>query len=202
MTTPSERKLCGLILAGGHSIRMGQDKASLHHPDGRALAQRARDLLLEAGCKKVVLSLRHDQEIPAGFSSTNTQEIVCDPAGESMGPLAGMIAGMRSQPNVDWLVLACDLPRLDVETLVTLRVSKTGKDQFLAYRSESDGLPEPLCAFYDADSLKILETAFADGLRCPRKVLIRNHCRLLDPVSPRALDNANTPEDWKAATTA
>lgn len=196
-----DRPLYGLILAGGHSTRMGQDKASLRHPDGRALAQRARDLLREAGCENVVLSLRHDQEIPAGFSAADTLEIVRDPAEKSMGPLAGMIAGMRSQPTADWLILACDLPRLDVETLVTLRTSKTREDRFLAYRSESDGLPEPLCAIYDANSLTILETAFADGLRCPRKVLIRNDCRLLDPISQRALDNANTPEDWEAAIT-
>ena len=50
-----------------------------------------------------------------------------------------------------------------------------------------------------SESLPVLEKARADDMRCPRKILIRNNCRLLDLVSPRALDNANTPEDWATA---
>jgi molybdopterin-guanine dinucleotide biosynthesis protein A len=199
MTNAFSRMLNGLVLAGGHSTRMGCDKASLLHPDGRSLARRVYDLLSEAGCEKIVLSLRADQTMPEGFSTENLPEIVRDTIGKSVGPLAGMIAGMRLQPDADWLILACDLPRLDLETLERLLASQTEFDRFLAYRSEFDGLPEPLCTLYGAGSLALLESAFADDLRCPRKILIRNDCRLLDPVSPRALDNANTPEDWNSA---
>ncbi|MEO7101093.1 MAG: molybdenum cofactor guanylyltransferase [Luteolibacter sp.] len=192
-------KLCGLVLAGGRSSRMGQDKAALMHPDGRTLARRTYDLLLEAGCEIVVLSLRHDQEIPEGFAGLENRSIVRDPADGSVGPIAGIVAGMRLRPDADWLVLACDLPRLDLPTLSTLAGSKQDGEKFLAYRSESDDLPEPLCALYASDSLPVLEKAQADDMRCPRKILIRNDCRLLDPVTRRALDNANTPEDWATA---
>lgn len=195
----SEPKLRGLVLAGGRSSRMGTDKAALVHPDGRTLARRTCDLLREAGCETIVLSLRHDQEIPEGFTDFENLAIVRDPAGESVGPIAGMVGGMRLYPESDWLVLACDLPRLDVATLTTLAGSKREGEKFLAYRSESDDLPEPLCALYTGASLPVLEQALADDLRCPRKILIRNDCRLLDPVSQRALDNANTPEDWATA---
>ncbi len=193
-------QLCGLVLAGGRSSRMGSDKAVLLHPDGRTLARRTCDLLREAGCEKVVLSLRHDQEIPEGFAGFENLTIVRDPAEGSVGPVAGMVGGMRLQPDADWLVLACDLPRLDLITLSTLAGSRNEGEKFLAYRSESDGLPEPLCALYSSESLPVLEKALADDMRCPRKILIRNDCRLLDSVSPRALDNANTPEDWATAT--
>ena len=191
------RSLHGLVLAGGRSSRMGQDKAALVHPDGRSLARRCCDLLREAGCESVVLSLRHDQEIPAGLDDL---EIVRDPAGASQGPIAGIIAGMRLHPEADWLVLACDLPRLDLSTLTHLVSSKLPADTFLAYRSESDTLPEPLCTLYAPASQPILEQALTDDFRCPRKILIRNVCRLLEPVTHRALDNANTPEDWETAT--
>jgi molybdopterin-guanine dinucleotide biosynthesis protein A len=112
-----------------------------------------------------------------------------------------MLASMRLRPDADWLVIACDLPRLDVATLTHLVSSKLPDELFLSYRSEFDGLPEPLCALYTAEALPILEQAQNDGIRCPRKPLIRHECRLLDPLVPRALDNANTPEDWETANT-
>ena len=191
-----KRKLCGLVLAGGRSSRMGRDKAALVHPDGRTLARRCYDLLHETDCETVAISLRHDQEIPGGLEGL---EIVRDPAGASLGPMAGIVAGMRLQPEADWLVVACDLPRLDLATLTHLIASKQLGEKFLAYRSEFDGLPEPLCTLYSPGALPVLEQALADDFRCPRKILIRNACRLLEPVTPRALDNANTPEDWETA---
>ncbi len=194
----SKDRIHGLLLAGGRSARMGQDKAALVHPDGRPLLRRTADLLREAGCVSVVLSLRQDQEIPAGMDDC---EIVRDPEGGSGGPLGGMLAGMATYPEDAWLVVACDLPRLDGATLTHLMDSATADDVFLAYRSESDGWPEPLCALYSSAAREVLADALAADFRCPRKVLIRNDCRLLEPVTPRALDNANTPEDWQNATT-
>lgn len=190
------RPLHGLVLAGGRSSRMGADKAALVHPDGRTLARRTYDLLVDAGCEDVVLSLRHDQEIPAGFSDVQGLHIVRDPEEASGGPLTGIVAAMSLHADSDWLVLACDLPRLDAATLRHLIASKQPDEMFLSYRSEFDGLPEPLCALYAPAALPLLS---AMEFRCPRKLLIRHECRLLDPVTPRALDNANTPHDWQSA---
>lgn len=193
--------LHGLVLAGGRSSRMGRDKAALVHPDGRTLARRCHDLLADAGCAQVMLSLRHDQPLPPGFADLAQVGVVRDPAGLSCGPLAGMLAAMRLRPAADWLVLACDLPRLDLTTLAHLIASRMPDEAFLAYRSEFDGLPEPLCAIYAAGALPLLEQSLLDGVHCPRKLLIRHACRLLDPLIPRALDNANTPGDWQTANT-
>lgn len=191
-----DTRLCGLVLAGGRSSRMGTDKAALIHPDGRSLVTRSRDLLRDVGCGHVFISLRDDQEIPPGLDDV---DIVRDPEGAGAGPLTGILAAMRQRPDVDWLVIACDLPRLDVETLVNLIRSKLPDEKFLAYGSESDGLPEPLCALYSHAALSILEEARAENFSSPRKILLRNGCRLLKPVTPRALENANTPADWDAA---
>ncbi|HEX5789620.1 MAG TPA: molybdenum cofactor guanylyltransferase [Luteolibacter sp.] len=194
------RPLHGLLLAGGRSTRMGSDKAALLHPDGRPLARRGVDLLAEV-CDQVMVSLRHDQEAPPLIEEGSLMHIVRDPQGGSEGPLVGILSAMRSAPEADWLVLACDLPRLDAPTLRHLLDSRRPGETFLSYRSEFDSLPEPLCAFYAAEARPILEQAQASGLRCPRKVLIQNDCRLIDPVIQRALDNANTPQDWISSTT-
>lgn len=188
--------LHGLVLAGGRSARMGRDKATLIHADGRTQVRRCADLLRLAGCESVAISLRHDQEVPEGLEDL---VIIRDPAGESLGPMVGMVTGMKQAPMANWLVVACDLPRLDVSTLLHLVAAIEPDEKFLAYRSEFDGLPEPLCTLYTPSALAILAEAQAQDFRCPRKILIRHECRLLEPVSPRALDNANTPEDWENA---
>lgn len=201
MNSVSLTPLCGIILAGGRSTRMGRDKAAIVHPDGRTLARRCYDLLLEAGCGLIAISLRQGQEIPPDLADLESLRVVRDPEGESLGPMVGILTGMSLRPDADWLVVACDLPRLDFQTLSHLTGSVDPSDKFVAYRSEFDGLPEPLCTLYTRDSFQILKQAQADDFLCPRKVLIRNDCRLLDPVSPRALDNANTPKDWETAMT-
>jgi molybdopterin-guanine dinucleotide biosynthesis protein A len=201
MNPPSASSLCGLILAGGRSVRMGRDKASLVHPDGRTLARRCYDLLRAAGCGMIAVSLRHEQEIPTGLADLEDLQIIRDPAGESLGPMVGMVTGMSLRPAADWLVLACDLPRLDLETLHHLTSSIQPGEPFIAYRSEFDALPEPLCTLYTPAALLLLKQAQADDFRCPRKVLIRNGCRLLDSVRKGAIDNANTPEEWDNAIT-
>ena len=191
--------LWGLVLAGGRSSRMGRDKATLVHPDGRTLLRRCCDLLSEAGCESVAVSLRADQPIPAGCVDV---EIVRDPDGVDLGPIGGMIAGMGLRPDVDWLVVACDLPRLDAATLSHLVASRRQEEDFLTYQSETDGLPEPLCAFYARGALAILENAVADDCRSLREILIRAQCRMLEPVTRGALSNANTPAEWDAASRA
>jgi molybdopterin converting factor small subunit len=85
------------------SARMGTDKAALVHPDGRALARRTYDLLAEAGCTTVVLSLRHDQALPPGFSDLENVVIARDPEGAREGPLAGMIGDFRVAVNDEFV---------------------------------------------------------------------------------------------------
>lgn len=195
MNVERVKPLCGLVLAGGRSSRMGMDKVSLRHPDGRTLGRRCVDLLREAGCDEVYLSLRADQEIPEGFEMEGTH-LLRDSVGESSGPLSGILTAMNARRDADWLVVACDLPRLDVGTLLHLLSERQDGELFLAYRSESDALPEPLCTWYASAARDVLLSA---DTFCPRKILIRNHCRLIAPYAPGALDNANTPEDWAAA---
>jgi len=184
----------GLLLAGGRSSRMRLDKANLSY-DGQIQLERAAKLLSQF-CPSVHLSLRKDQNAPV--ESVNLP-IIADAFGE-IGPLGGILSAFASKPEHAWLVLACDLPFLGEDTLKHLLEERDTKKLATAYSSSHDGLPEPLCAIYEPSAARQLHHFFQEEkLLCPRKILIQTDPKLIDPLDHRALDNINTPEEYKNA---
>lgn len=181
--------LNGLVLAGGRSRRMGNDKAHLRHGDDTQLAFAVR--LLEACVPRVFVSTRAEQ---ADDPERARFALIVDRY-DDLGPLAGILSAMDSDPQAAWLVLACDLPNIDVATLEHLCARRADDKPFTAYRSSRDGLPEPLCAIYRSGSDALIRAFVADGLLCPRKMLIRSDTALVELPDPAALDNINTPDD-------
>jgi len=182
-------KIFGLVLAGGESRRMGQDKALLLR-DGQSQLQHVA-ALLEKVTDRTFVSARKEQQNDA---ERKQFELIIDRY-DDMGPIAGILSAMDVHPDVDWLVVACDLPNIDLETLTFLLDKRPAGKPFTAFKSTHDGLPEPLCAVYRAGSDAILRQFVAAGLICPRKMLIRSDTALLEQPNPAALDNINTPED-------
>ncbi len=185
MTNP----VFGLVLAGGQSRRMGEDKALLKRDGKSQLAHVVS--MLDALLPRVFVSVRADQvDEPerARFSRIVDRY-------DDMGPVAGILSALEEHPGADWLVVACDLPNIDVETITYLLDNIDGERPFTAYRSSYNDLPEPLCAVYRQGSASIIRGFTDDGLKCPRKMLIRSDTCLLRQPDPRSLDNVNTPAD-------
>jgi molybdenum cofactor guanylyltransferase len=186
--------LYGLVLAGGRSTRMQRDKAMLEYA-GRSQLERAVGLITPL-VERVFVSVRPDQT--ADPLRARFAQIV--DSGEVAGPIAGIMAAQARHPDAAWLVLACDLPLLDQETLAHLLRSRRPERQATAYRSTHDGLPEPLCAIYEPSSREAMRAHVASGRDCPRKFLINASTELIDQPQPGALDNVNTPQDYGSAT--
>jgi molybdopterin-guanine dinucleotide biosynthesis protein A len=184
--------LYGLVLAGGKSRRMGQDKALLQRAGQSQLSYLAA--LLEGATERVFVSARRDQQDDPERSRFAT---IVDRY-EDIGPIAGILSAMDEFSDADWLVVACDLPNIDAETLDYL-VGHRGEEPFTAYRSSHDGLPEPLCAIYAAGSDAHLRRFVDDSVYCPRKMLINSATLLLSQPNPASLDNINTPDDLAAS---
>jgi molybdopterin-guanine dinucleotide biosynthesis protein A len=183
----------GLLLAGGCSSRMGKDKSAIRYA-GTTQPELAAELL-RSRCAEIFLSLRKGQNNATGLDNLS----VVHDRWESAGPLIGILSAMTEHPEAAWLVIACDLPFLDGITLDNLLAQRDPTKMATAYRSSSDGKPEPLCTIYEAHARLVLEDFFANDIRCPRKILMQTEPLLLDPVNPRALDNVNTPEDYEEA---
>lgn len=183
-----------LVLAGGNSRRMGADKAALV-VDGRTQLERTVSLLQDE-FEHVLVSTRADQsgdELRQRFSTLEDQY-------DDLGPLAGILTALESTPGEAWLIVACDLPRLDTVSVRHLLANCANDSIATAYASEHDGLPEPLCAVWQPAALAAIREAMDEGRTCPRKILIMNNAHLLPAVSAGALDNANTPDDLERIT--
>ncbi|AIF48615.1 NTP transferase domain-containing protein [Dyella japonica] len=183
--------LYGLLLSGGASQRMRQDKAALPYRGEPQLLRAWR--LLDAVTERAFVSVRdsqRDDPLRAGLPQiVDTYDAV--------GPVAGILSAQQRYPDAAWLVLACDLPMLDHDTLDRLIAARDPDATATAFNSSHDGLPEPLCAIWEPRSHALLLERYEKGSYCPRKALIQSHTRLL-PAPGAALDNVNTPEEREA----
>ncbi|MDZ8050110.1 MAG: molybdenum cofactor guanylyltransferase [Aulosira sp. ZfuVER01] len=216
----TNNKLTAIVLAGGQSSRMGQDKA-LIPIQGIPLLQRVCSIaqacadtvyvvtpwperyqhLFLPGCQFI-------QEIPLSPSSLSplstplattretraTQWLPLSPS--SHGPLVGFAQGM-AQVQTDWvLLLACDLPKLKVEALQEWigRLDEVGDDAIAALAHHAKGW-EPLCGFYRRRCLPELLDFINQGGRSFQQWLKQHSVQVLPVLEPEMLFNCNTPED-------
>jgi molybdopterin-guanine dinucleotide biosynthesis protein A len=179
----------GLVLAGGESRRMGHDKALLVR-DGQSQLEHVA-VLLEGLVDRVYVSVRRTQQ---DEPERNRFATIVDRY-DDIGPIAGILSAMDEHPDVDWLIVACDLPNIDPGTLACLLDNRSAAQPFTAFRSSHDDLPEPLCAVYRAGCDAVIRPFVDSGVVCPRKILILSDTLLLEQPNPVALDNINTPDD-------
>jgi molybdopterin-guanine dinucleotide biosynthesis protein A len=189
MTAP----LKGLLLAGGHSKRMQRDKATLDY-GGQGALERTLAMLAPLVTEAFV-SIRADQ---ANDPRRAVHACLADRIPD-LGPIGGIHAALHADPQAAWLVLAIDLPFLDVATLQQLISSRVPQKLATAFLGSHDGKPEPLCAIFEPTARLALNAWIDAGQRCPRAFLAQHDAQLLTLANPRALDNINTGEEYAEA---
>jgi molybdenum cofactor guanylyltransferase len=182
-----------LILAGGDSRRMGQDKAVLVL-GGKTLLERVTATMQQV-FPKVVVSVR---QLRSGVDVPQ----VCDEQPAS-GPMAGLIAGL-AQVDTPWVfAVACDMPFVTQDVVIHLASLRNG---FQAVVPMVGGYPQPLAAFYAASTLDAMRASFAADDRSMRSVLDKFEVRYVDEAELREFDpqlhsffDLDTPQDFQAA---
>ncbi len=186
-------KLYGLVLSGGKSTRMGTDKGLIEYhgvPQREYLYH-----ILSQVCEDTFISLREEQEdeLPA------VMKTIVD-LNEFKGPYNGLLSAHKKYPEVAWLVLACDLPLMDLDALNELISQRDSTKQATAFALKENPLPEPLCAIWEPLALQQSVTYLESGNgTCPRKYLINHNTKLVFPKYENVLLNANSEEDYKVA---
>ena len=201
--------LIGLVLAGGQSRRMGQDKALMRY-QGRTLIDNASLLLQSASCDKVLIS----RNAP-GFLNDKI---------EDAGPLSGVHAVLDALSQSDnhngnpceLLVLPVDMPQMTPE-LLRILVSR-GREAEKACYVEKRFLPfylpvtqdtKALLANYLVEQKKRRVVGFLEILnavslkegdlkKTARKDESDNKKRLANMSNEDGVEwlNVNTPGDW------
>jgi molybdopterin-guanine dinucleotide biosynthesis protein A len=180
--------LNGLVLAGGKSVRMGHDKGLIEW-HGKEQQYHLADLL-KILCNEVYISCRPEQQ----KEIDNKYQALADTF-MGLGPYGAILSAFREKPGTAWLVVACDLPLLDIETLQYLKDHRNPSSIATTFESPWNSLPEPLITIWEPKSYPVLLSFLSQGFDCPVKVLRNNDTTVLDPENPAALTNVNTGEE-------
>ena len=190
-TLPAPLALSAIILAGGQSSRMGEDKAlvPIQGVPLLRLVYETANALCDPVCVVTPWPERYQGLLPA--SCQFVQESV-----PTQGPLVGFAQGLV-HTETDWvLLLACDLPKLRVEVLQDW-VDGLGsvKNEALALLTHHAKGWDPLCGFYRRSCLPTLTHFINQGGRSFQQWLTQHPVQALTSPEPQMLFNCNTPAD-------
>lgn len=174
-----------LILTGGKSSRMGQDKASLEI-GGKTQLERTL-AITQPLTTQIFLSVAHGDNTAQSHPTLPDLE-------ESPGPLGAIQAAFHHDPHSPWLIIACDLPLLEQSDLKALIDHHDGSKDATCFLNPLDKHPEPLCALYSPSASKKLTACIQKNQRCARRFLASLTRTDLTPKSSRTLLNLNRPE--------
>jgi len=196
-----------IILAGGHSSRMGVPKAGLLF-DGVPLLEHLRARLAEFFPEIVVVRAawragagddRSSRPIDLPpVAATVVEDIVPD-----QGPVAGLCAGLGAARHPLAFVVSCDVPFLNPQVGAMMVDLADGYDVVVP---EWEGRLHPLQAVYRTRVLPLLQEQLAAGRRRPVDLYERVPVRKVTEAEILAVDplgltfmNMNTPEEYQHA---
>jgi len=183
----------GIVLAGGNSSRMGQDKALLPF-NGTTLAQHIYQLLKHQ-LKDVWISRQKDQELP--FSA---DQIIYDQS-KDKGPLSGISATLKAALKTDkyngMLIVPVDMPRLQDKTLLPLLQEGRRMQRPVCYGEQFMPLYLPV----RSDILDFIKQQLKDpdARKSVASVFFAFEGAQLAEPHDNSLTNTNTIAEWQAA---
>lgn len=176
-----------LILTGGKSSRMGEDKGKLDY-HGIPQAGYLYNLMEDTG-RETFISCRADQlEEYKNFNCISDQY-------ENTGPIAAILSAFSANAEVAWLVIACDMPWIDKDSVAFLLAKRNPSKIATAFFNQEADMPEPLFTIWEPSSFPVLQSNAAQGRYSPYRILTENEVEIIDDHEQRWLKNLNTPEE-------
>jgi len=183
--------MTGIILAGGKSSRMGEDKG-LMMLSGKPMVSYVIDTVRSI-TNDIIIVTSSDKYIDNGCT------IVKD-LYEEKGPLAGIYTGLVNSKSHSNIVLSCDTPFVSAQLLNYLLKQQNGFDVIVAAHR---GNSEQLVGIYTKDCLPIFKDQIeSDQLKIKTAIKMLNYQEIeidkdLDFYKPELFFNINTQEDFR-----
>jgi molybdenum cofactor guanylyltransferase len=192
-----ENQVTGVLLAGGKSRRMGEDKRYLIVGDQTLLE---RGLAVLRSIFQEVLVVIGQDSSPLDLDARVVRDLVAD-----CGSLGGVYTGLMQATTPHIFVVACDMPFLD-QTVITQFTSRRGTADIVMARLAAR--LHPMHALYGKGCLTVMrQMILARQLKVQELVAHRSlrvqyiteaDLLTIDP-SWRSFNNVNTPADLVAA---
>ena len=182
-----------VILAGGKGSRLGgQDKGLLEWRDRPLIEHVLQNI--ESVTRNVLINANQNIEIYQQYG----YPVVSDERPDFAGPLAGMLAALRSADTPYILTLPCDAPLTSADIVEQFCDAHEEKQQMLYVAGTADGL-QPVYAMINKALADNLQQYLADGNRKVRDWMIANHAVVVDfdQLAP-AFVNINTESDLQS----
>lgn len=180
--------ISAIILAGGHSTRMGTDKGFLLW-NGKPFIQHIIDAVEPLVQEIIIVS---DNPSYDDFNMERIEDVI-----SNAGPLAGIYSGLKYSKHKRNIVLSCDIPRINTTILKKLFV---GDNDIDIVQLKSMGRDMPLIAIYDKSCLNTFENLLEQGERKLRFAV--SHCKVrtieLNNEESFFTTNFNTQEQFKS----
>jgi molybdenum cofactor guanylyltransferase len=195
----------GVVLAGGLSRRMGGGDKGFRELDGMPLIQHVIERL-SAQCSPLAISANGDASRFAGFGLP----VIADASGDFLGPLAGILAGLRwaarAAPDARFIVTAaCDTPFFPEDLTARLLAAAAPAYPSIAL-AKSGGQVHPVFGLWPIAFADRLEQALASGMRKAGLWAQSQPHFIVEfpsiPLASGAADpffNANTPQEFEQA---
>jgi len=182
-----------LILAGGKSRRMKQDKSLLSYKDGKPHPIYLANLCTDLGYE-VFLSRAKSEDDDFLYGIPVLKDRI-----EDIGPIAGLEAAFHQSGESAWLLLACDLPFINRACIEHLMNNRDKTALATIYQLPHKSMPEPLMAIYEPNIIPYL-TNCIENKRYAFMCMLENEVIKRIPLEDaQQAFNVNTPEDYDQA---
>ncbi|MFP4132852.1 MAG: molybdenum cofactor guanylyltransferase [Halothece sp.] len=191
-----KNRLSAMILAGGQSKRMGEDKALLN-VEGKPFLQYICECAQAVTSQVYIVTPwveRYQNIVPSECSLIPEMSLPNETP--PYGPLVGLYQGLQ-QVKTEWvLALACDLPKLKVAELEFWceQLPQVATETVALVAKSREGW-EPLCGFYHRDCVELFSAYLASGKRSFQGFLNQHSVEELAVRDRASLFNCNTPDD-------
>ncbi len=187
MGISGQEDVIAVVMAGGRSKRMGQDKGLIKYKD-KAHRYYMADML-KTIFDEVVISVPFDFVVPDNSSYIYVKDVVSD-----LGPLGGLYSVFSAYPDKSILIIATDMPEVEIAHVENL-LDNRDKSVIATCYKNSEGFVEPLFAIWENSVKEIIDNLIREN-KLSMRMILKNHKSKVIPIpDENALLNINTQEE-------